>query len=173
MHIPLSHRHISVTHVHCSTLSSVFHPAQSFPSPMSAQFIVHGSSFCLWAVLTKTVAFLYLSKKQENLTSCGHTGWQHQIWYVAFQLHHEMQILLSHRYISVTNCALIGEGKLCAGWNTEESVEQCTRVAVSIPVNFWQHIFEWLATGLQIQAFLHVILHCWPLHIKIWWQFLC
>ena len=64
-------------------------------------YVFHESSFCLWAVLTTTLTFLYLSKKQENLMSCGHTGWQHQTWYVVFQLHHEMQILLIHRHISV------------------------------------------------------------------------
>jgi len=66
-----------------------------------ALFEYNVSYLMLSASMTTTLAFLYLLKKQENLMSCGYSGWR-QIWYAVFQLHHEMQISLSHRHISVT-----------------------------------------------------------------------
>ena len=108
-----------------------------------------------------------------------HTHPYYHMQWIILQLLCEIEIfLLPEHRISVTHTAIDGifvaKKNLCAGYNTWECVQHCTaQVIVPIHIDILQIIHESQVISPHIQVFVHVVLHCWLWHTKLWWSFPC
>ena len=114
-----------------------------------------------------------IERVRSNQIIWCHTRPHHHMPWIMFQLLREIGILLWPEHISVARTAIDGtfvtEKSLWAGYDIWECVQQSTAWFIApIHVAIRQFIHESWALRPHIQAFLHLVSHCWPWHTKLW-----
>lgn len=100
-----------------------------------------------------------------NQTSFSHTSSRHLLWYGGLCSNSTVKYRFSFAKNTMWR-------KPSGRPGIQESAQQCTCITASVHINIQQFVCEFQAVQLQIQVLLHVILHCSPWHITLYWFFI-